>query len=142
MNTERQHLIVAEAEKWLGTPYHHAGDVLGFGVDCAMLLVRVFCDLKLVPMIDPRPYPPDWHLHQSGERFLGWVTQYAQRVKVPEVGDVPMFRFGRALSHGGIVCDITNGEPYMIHADLKAGRVERCEVRAHADRLVGYWRVQ
>jgi NlpC/P60 family putative phage cell wall peptidase len=142
MNTERQRLIVAEAEKWLGTPYHHQGDILGVGIDCAMILVRVFCDLGLVPMIDPRPYPPDWHLHQSGERFLGWVQKYATRVHQPEPGDVPLFRFGRALSHGGIVCEVTPTDAYMIHANMDAGKVERAEVRSYQHRLVGYWRVK
>lgn len=142
MLTERQKLIVTEAERWAGTPYHHAGDVLGVGVDCAMLLVRVFCDLLLVPMIDPRPYPPDWHLHRSEERFLGWVQQHAVRVHAPEPGDVPLFRFGRALSHGGIVCEVTDQEVYMIHADMAARCVVRAEVRSYQDRLVGYWRVK
>jgi NlpC/P60 family putative phage cell wall peptidase len=136
-----QQLILTEARKWLGTPYHHAGDVLGVGVDCAMLLVRVFCDSGLVPCLDPRPYPPDWHLHRSEERFLSWVTDYADKVDSPQPGDVPLFRFGRALSHGGIIESVIE-EPYMIHANMDVGCVERAEVRRWEDRLVGYWRVR
>ena len=47
--------VVAAARSWLGTPYHHAADVKGRkgGVDCAMLLVRVYCDLGLVEPFDP-----------------------------------------------------------------------------------------
>jgi NlpC/P60 family putative phage cell wall peptidase len=140
--TPEQTRIVAEAQRWMDakTPYRHQGDVLGVGVDCAMLLVRVFCDLELVPMIDPRPYATDWHLHRSEEKYLSWVTDYAAKVDEPQPGDVAMFRFGRCLSHGGIV-DAVTPDITMIHADLHAGRVERTEVRRWADRLAGYWRV-
>jgi NlpC/P60 family putative phage cell wall peptidase len=138
--TTNQEAIVAEARRWLGTPYRHQGAVLGYGVDCAMILVRVYGDLGLIPSFDPRPYPTDWHLHRSEERYLGWVTKYARQVDEPEPGDVALFRFGRCLSHGGIV-EAATPEITMIHADLKAGRVERAEVRRWSERLAGYWRI-
>ena len=47
--------VVAAARAWLGTPYHHAADIRGVGVDCAMILVRVFCDLGLVPSLRSAP---------------------------------------------------------------------------------------
>ena len=46
--------VVTAARAWIGAPYHHAADVKGAGVDCAMILVRVFCDLGLVEPFDPR----------------------------------------------------------------------------------------
>lgn len=136
--TERQAAIVAEAESWLLTPYHHAACVKGVGVDCAMLPVRVFCDLGFVPTFDPRPYPHDWMLHRSDERYLGWVEKFADRVESPEPGDIVLFRVGRCLAHGGIVIS----PDLMIHADLHAGRVERCEIRRWADKIGGYWRLR
>lgn len=140
MSSANGEAIVAEARRWLRTPYHPMGDVLGVGVDCAMLPVRVFTALGLLPAdVEPRPYPPDWHLHRSDEKFLGWVERFAVPVDDPQPGDLALFKFGRCLSHGGIVCDITP-EIYMIHADMKAGCVERAEVRRWADRLAGYWR--
>lgn len=133
----REH-IVAEAWSWIGTPYHHAADVKGAGVDCAMILVRVFVDLGLAPPFDPRPYPRDWMLHRSEERFLGWVERFAERTETPERGDVVLFTFGRCVSHGGIICD----PGYMIHADLRAGAVVRSEIAPYAHRLHSYWRVR
>ena len=129
--------IVAEALSWVGTPYHHAADVKGAGVDCAMLLVRVFSDLQLAPPFDPRPYPHDWMLHRSEERFLGWVTRFADRVEAPRPGDVALFHFGRCVSHGAILC----GDGYMVHADLRATRVQRVELANYAARLHSYWSV-
>ena len=57
--------VVAAARSWIGTPYHNCADVIGTGVDCGMLLVRVFVDSGLCAPFDPRPYPlglafPSW----------------------------------------------------------------------------------
>src|SRR5580704_9168227 len=101
--TAQRAAVVAEARSWIGTPYHNCADIKGAGVDCGMLIVRVFVDTGLCPAFDPRPYPADWHLHRSEERYLGWVTARAGEVSVPSTGDVMVFRWGRCYSHGGIV---------------------------------------
>jgi len=113
--------VVAEARKWILTPYHSNGDIRGVGVDCGMILVRVFVDLGLVAPFDPRPYPTDWHLHRSAERYLGFVGAECSRVTDPQPGDVVVFRYGRCYSHGGIV---TRSNPLtIIHAHMEAGMV-------------------
>jgi cell wall-associated NlpC family hydrolase len=113
--------VVAEARSWIRTPYHLAADVKGAGVDCGMLLVRAFCDTGLAEAFDPRPYPPDWHLHRSEERYLGFVFDHAHRVDVAQPGDVAVFQWGRCYSHGGIV---TSAEPLtIVHAYVNAGMV-------------------
>lgn len=102
---EQRAAIVAAARSWIGTPYHNCADVQGAGVDCGMLLVRVFVDGGLCEPFDPRPYPPDWHLHRSEEKYLGFVFDRAHEVEHPQPGDVVVFRFGRCYSHGGIVVE-------------------------------------
>jgi cell wall-associated NlpC family hydrolase len=122
--------VVAAARSWVGTPYHNCADVKGAGVDCGMLLVRVFVDLKLCPPFDPRPYPIDWHLHRSEERYLGFVFDRAHEVASPLPGDVMVFRIGRCYSHGGIV---TNAKPItIVHAYHRARRVLEDEVARDA----------
>jgi cell wall-associated NlpC family hydrolase len=114
--------VVAEARSWIGTPYHLGADVKGAGVDCAMILVRVFCDLGLVAPFDPRPYSNDWHLHRSEEVYLRLLLERAHETTQvgARPGDVVLFRYGRCFSHGGIV---TKREPFtMIHA-LASARV-------------------
>jgi len=128
--------VLEEAREWIGTPYHHAADKKGVGVDCAMLPVRVYCDLGIVPQFDPRPYPHDWMLHRDDERYLGWVKQFAERVDDAQPGDLALYRVGRCLAHGGIV----ETPETIIHADLRAGRVERGPLR-WCDRLAGVWRI-
>ncbi|MGV0960107.1 MAG: hypothetical protein ACOYB1_09750 [Limnohabitans sp.] len=120
--TDLQQQVLAEAHTWLGTPWHHEGAIKGAGVDCAMLLVRVFATVGAIPDIDPRPYPMDHMLHSGEERFLGWLQQYADPVtsgESPLPGDVVVYRVGRCFSHGAIVTQW----PYIIHAFRDERRV-------------------
>ncbi len=121
--------VVAMARSWIGTPYHNCADIKGAGVDCGMLLVRVFVDTGLCPPFDPRPYPPDWHLHRSEEKYLGFIFARGREIgepQPPQPGDVMVLRFGRCYSHGGIV---TNLKPFMIvHAYYQARRVLEEEI--------------
>ena len=95
--------VVAEARSWIGTPYHNCADIKGVGVDCGMLLVRVFVDTGLCQPFDPRPYPIDWHLHRSEERYLGFIFDARREIAEPQPGDVMVLRYGRCYSHGGMV---------------------------------------
>jgi len=125
---EARAAVVAEARKWIATPYHVGADIRGAGVDCGMLIVRVFVDLGLIPPFDPRPYPPDWMLHKDDEKYLAFLPDRCARVDEPRLGDIALFRYGRAFSHGGIV---TTAAPLaLVHAYHDAGcvvedRVER-----------------
>ena len=97
--------VVAEARRWIGTPYHACADIHGAGVDCGMLIVRVFVDVGLVPPFDPRPYPADWHLHRNEEKYLGFVHDHCREIAFAEAapGDVVVFRYGRCHAHGAIL---------------------------------------
>ena len=137
--------VIDSARQWLGTPYHHMADVKGVGCDCAMLLVRVFCDLGLVAPFDPRPYTRDWHLHRGEERYLDLLLARARQVEAPEPGDVALFKYGRCYSHGGIV---TRSRPLtIIHAFHPARVVLEEEVARNAEiaarlgevRFASYW---
>lgn len=119
-NNDIRRQIVAEAATWLGTPYHHHGMVKGAGVDCAMILVAVYGKFGLMPQgFDPRPYPQDWHLHRDAERYLGYLQQFGVEVDAPQTGDVAVYKFGRAFSHGGIC----TGGGRLIHSYMGRGVV-------------------
>ena len=122
--------IVAAARRWIGTPYHAGADLLGVGVDCGMLILRVFVDAALVPDFDPRPYPADWHLHRSEEKYLGIVRRHCGPAAIAGLGDLMLFRWGRCYSHGGIV---TRLRPLaIVHAFQPAGLVLEDEVARNA----------
>ncbi len=137
--------VVAEARKWLNTPYHHQADILGSGIDCGMLLVRIFVDTGLCEPFDPRPYAEDWMLHRSEERYLGFIFDRTKEVASPRPGDVAVYRFGRCYSHGGIVS--ADNPLTIIHALKAAKRVVEEEVTSsialsnpcRAPRFFSYW---
>jgi cell wall-associated NlpC family hydrolase len=122
-------VVVAEARRWIGTPYHPCADLHGVGVDCGMLLVRVFVDSGLCAPFDPRPYAPDWHLHRGEERYLGFILDRCQERATPQPGDVAVFRYGRCYAHGGVV---TIEAPLtIVHAFSPAGCVLEERVEAN-----------
>lgn len=130
--------VVAAARSWLGTPYVHQADVKGHGADCAMLLVRVYADLGLIPAdYDPRPYADRWYLHRDEELYLEGVCKFCRQVEQPQPGDVVLFKFGRTASHAGILV----ADDLMVHAFFETRRVELAEVRSLGDRFHSYWSV-
>jgi NlpC/P60 family putative phage cell wall peptidase len=137
MQTDWRQRVVDEARSWIGTKYHHCAAIKGVGVDCAMLTWRVFHDLGLIEVADPRPYPVHWHLHRSEERYLLNFETWARRIDTPRAGDIALFRFGRTVSHSGVMTSPTT----MVHAYAGCGCFEE-DVRTYADRLDSYWSVE
>jgi cell wall-associated NlpC family hydrolase len=135
-------MIVAAAESWIGTDYHHAARARGAGIDCVNLLCAVYEEAGLVSRIDLPHYPADFMLHRSEERFLmGLVEANARQVQHPGPGDIALFRYGRCYSHGAIVVSW----PTLIHAFVGLGVVYG-DARRHplldnagAERLVKFY---
>ncbi len=135
--------VVAEAMSWLGTPYHHGARIKGVGVDCAQLVIGVYAGAGVIEAFDPGPYPTDWHLHRSVERYMRIVLGLAHEIGREAVrpGDVILYRFGRAYSHGAIVID----HPTIIHAVRQDGQVtlgdadRDAELIGRETRYFSYW---
>lgn len=101
---EQRQRVLSEAQRWLGTPYHHNARVLGAGVDCAMLVAEVFEAAGLIEHVDPA-YPNDWHQNHSEQLYIQWLERCgAVEISGPPLpGDVAVWKFGRTHSHGAIV---------------------------------------
>lgn len=109
--------VLACARAWRGTPFVKQGDVLGVGVDCAMLLLRTFQAAGIVPadLPDPRPYPDGWFLRRDDTRYAASMLEHGRRLEPGErllPADVALFQSGRAAAHGTIV----TAWPRVIHA--------------------------
>jgi NlpC/P60 family putative phage cell wall peptidase len=118
---QQREQVVAEARKWIGTPYHCQADIRGAGVDCIMLIVRAFVDAGICAPFDPRPYSDEWFLHRSDEHYVDGVLERCTEVQSARPGDIMIFRWGRCYSHGGIV---TVANPLtIVHAYAPARRV-------------------
>ncbi|MBP2638449.1 MAG: hypothetical protein H6Q72_4356 [Firmicutes bacterium] len=110
--------VVAEAKTWMLTPHVNAARIKGAGVDCGTLLLEVFEHCGLIPHTDVGWYPADFHLHQSEEKYLSFVNMFCDQTEPPFLpGDVAVFKFGRCVSHAGIVVEW----PTIIHAYIGVG---------------------
>jgi cell wall-associated NlpC family hydrolase len=110
--------VVTEARSWLRTPYHHAAQIKGVGADCAMLPMAVYRAAGVIPDFEAERYCPDWHLHQSEERYLATVLRFAREVPEPTgPGDFVLYRWGRCFAHGAIIVDW----PQIIHSLIHIG---------------------
>jgi cell wall-associated NlpC family hydrolase len=119
--------VVAEAQDWALTPYHHMGRIKGLsgGVDCAMLLAEVYERAGVIGRVDVAHYPPDWHLHRRDERFLNTILASATETATPLAGDVACWRVGFGFAHAAIIVD--PGWPAIVHSDISARRVIRSD---------------
>lgn len=116
--------VINEAITWLKTPFRNCADIKGEqgGVDCAMLLTRCFVDTGALLPFDPRPYPPQWHVHHDEERFLKLITEQLGAIEIvdelPRVGDIAVYHWGRCYSHGALIIN----KDEVCHAFYKTGR--------------------
>jgi NlpC/P60 family putative phage cell wall peptidase len=111
--------LVAEAKTWVGTKYHHKGRVKGAGVDCGGLIYQVYKSITGLPHEPyPNDYPQDWALHKdNNEIYLSFLAPYVVETVSPLPGDVIMFKYGRAFSHGTIYI----GDGKVVHAYGRTG---------------------
>ena len=138
--------VVAEARRWIGTPYHSGAKVLGVGVDCVQLLIAAYegAGVLFPGEVETGYYSPQWHLHRSEELYLRGVMRFCDKVAEGDElpGDVALFRYGRTVSHGGLV----SKWPYVIHSYVGLGVVESAVtdalflMRDGASRLRGVYR--
>lgn len=142
--------IVAEAKSWIGTPYLSNALVKGGGTDCAMLLVGVYGNVGLVPKeFDPRPYPPQWHVHRNEEKYLSYILQFVKEVKgpperVPLPGDLVMFKIGLVFAHGAIVTEWPNvihalGNSAVVPDDISKNTIGKRALWLVPKRFFSFW---
>jgi cell wall-associated NlpC family hydrolase len=100
--------IVAEAIRWLGTPYKTSACLRGVGANCATLLYGVALASGAIPDDAPPPrwYTPQLHVHSREERLIEYVKAYGAREIAEEQvgpGDIVLYRSGQSHGHAGIV---------------------------------------
>ncbi|MDZ4759645.1 MAG: NlpC/P60 family protein [Alphaproteobacteria bacterium] len=99
--------IVAEARRWIGTPYAHQASVRGVGTDCLGLVRGVWRAVVGEEPEVPPPYTPDWAEALGEETLLGAARRHLTEIPAGEAheGDVVLFRMalGAPAKHAGIV---------------------------------------
>ena len=107
MEHQQRSAVIAEAQSWLGTPFHHQACIKGVGVGCGTILNAVYSSVGIpVPTMEEiGHFPPDWHLHTREERYLTILEKYARRVDRPQPGDIALFKLARVYAHSAIVVE-------------------------------------
>lgn len=110
---------VAEARRWIGTPYLHQASCPGAGADCLGLVRGVWRALYGHEPCAVPPYSPGWAEEGGGEDLLraarAWLAPKAPGAAAP--GDVLLFRMreGGPARHLGVQSATGDGARF-IHA--------------------------
>ncbi|HUF88136.1 MAG TPA: peptidase [Thermohalobaculum sp.] len=111
---------VAEARRWLGTPYCHQASVRGAGADCLGLLRGVWRATLGEEPEAPPPYSADWSEASGEERLMAAATRHLVPIRreAAGIGDVLLFRMRPAApaKHIGLLVSDTLAPGRMIHA--------------------------
>lgn len=128
--------IVAEAQRWLGTPYRHQAALRGAGCDCLGLVRGIWQAVYgREPMAVPA-YGPDWR-GRDGEGLQAAAEHVLTLVELPFGGEVVLFRLlaNRPPRH----CGVMLGPETFIHAQEGVGVVEAHMSAPWARRVAGYY---
>ena len=123
--------IVAAAQRWLGTPYHHQGSRLGVGCDCFGLVRGLWRELVGPEPEDVPAYTPDWAEARGEEAMLGAASRHFVGPAPLRPGAIVLFRWraGMPAKHAGVMLSAET----FAHAYDGAGKVV-------AGAMVPFWR--
>ncbi len=115
-STDTRAAVVAEARRWIGTPYHHQAAVRGAGCDCLGLVRGVYRALYGSDPETPPPYTPSWAEDRREETLADAARRHLVEIPIDaaDAGDVVLFRWRPALpaKHAAIL----TAPDRMIHA--------------------------
>lgn len=119
--------VVAEARRWIGTPYLHQASLCGAGADCLGLLRGVWRAIHGVePELVP-PYTEDWAEPSRREVLLEAAERWLCRKAGADAasGDVLLFRMrdGSIAKHLGIQTNLGDA-PRFVHSYTGHGVTE------------------
>lgn len=117
--------VVAEARRWIGTPYQHQCSVQGAGCDCLGLVRGIW---RAVIGAEPEAMPAytrDWAEPSGQEVLLAAALRWLLPQPGAAAGDVLLFRMrdGSIAKHLGIAAE-TGASASFIHAYTGHGVIE------------------
>ena len=88
-------MILTEARRWLGTPYHHQASFVGIGTDCIGLVRGVYRGLYDRDCAPLPPYSRDWAEATGHEHLIAGAGAYLTAIATTDArpGDVLVFRY-------------------------------------------------
>lgn len=112
--------VVAMAQAWIGTPYHHQTSVKGVACDCLGLIRGIWRERHGGEPEAPPAYTPDWGEGGGQEVLMAAALRHllpVGRDAQMQAGDVLLFRMrpGAVAKHLGILSQAGEA-PRFIHA--------------------------
>lgn len=146
IDPEAAEAIVAEARKWVGTPYRHQGKLRGLSVDCVGLILGVGANTSLLHIgkaewAEFAAYsrtPNPRKMGRAMEAFL--LPLELEPGELPPPGAIGWFGWRDDMPmHLAIMAEF-EGRPTMIHAFSHVGKcVEHGFVSEWPERVVSWW---
>ena len=114
--------VVAAARAWLGTPFHHAAQIKGVGVDCVHLIEAAYREAGVIEAVEIERYSAQIMLHSRKETVIPYLLRVGREVAEADAGpgDTALYKVGNSFSHAAIVVDWPTR---IIHAHSKSGKV-------------------
>jgi NlpC/P60 family putative phage cell wall peptidase len=137
--------VIAEAHRWVGTPFKHDAEVLGVGVDCAHLINAVYTAAKRMTHIKFPHYAPDWwkHAEDPEQHIIENAKLHFKEITAAQAkpGDWVVLFIGRAWAHCAIIVgnhQVIEAWPTRALVSLVNSREERL-YRTHQKRYFTCW---
>ena len=108
--------IVAEARRWIGTPYHHQASLIGVGCDCLGLVRGVWRGCIGAEPEAAGPYSPDWAEATRVESLALAAGRHLKPLALDawRAGDVLLFRWRAHVPAKHLA--IAASDASMVHA--------------------------
>ncbi|NIY72674.1 peptidase [Marivivens donghaensis] len=115
-------MIVAEARRWIGTPYRHQASCLGAGCDCLGLIIGVWQACVGPLPQDIPPYAAGW---TGADDLMPALARHLIPKTQADTGDILLFRMkdGQPARHAAIQ-SATGEDAAFIHSCSGHGVVE------------------
>ena len=111
--------IVNTALKYKGAKYHINGMIPYTHCDCHTLLILTYTEAKLIKLIQPKYYSPQFFMHRNDTTYFEGIKEYGYEVKEAKLGDIILYQLGKAIAHSSIIINDTQ----IIHAVADMGKV-------------------
>ena len=108
--------VLAEARRWIGTPYQHQASCRGAGTDCLGLVRGIWRALYGAEPCEVPPYKPDWDGPPGQEILLSAAFEHFDAVAPgqAQAGDLILLR--PRLDGPAKHCAILSAPDRIIHA--------------------------
>ena len=116
--------VVAEARRWIGTPYVDQQTVRAAGCDCLGLVRGVWRSVVGPEPTEVPPYTRDWGETGPVEVMMAGALEWMVQVPLPEAGAGAVVRFRMRSGATAKHCGILTGNGTMVHARERLGVIE------------------